>query len=156
MTIRLVVIDKGFDYPDTGTGEGWGEAATDWAEAMSEAMNSIVSNQDIPLSEAVVVNGSSGIVNGMNFSASAVQRIEVTGVINRVYTALSTKAEEAEAFTVQGAYNGVDFLISLQASGDDTGVALDVTSLGQFEYVAEDKTDTESITIKFKGTAIAF
>lgn len=156
MSIRLVVVDKGFDYPETGNGEGWGEEATGWAEAVTETISSLVSNQDIPLSEALLINNSSGIINGMSFSASSTQRIEVTGVISRKYTAISGTPEESEAFTTQGAYNGTDFLISIASSGDDTGVTMDVTSLGQFNYVAEDKTDTESITIKFKGTAITF
>jgi len=156
MTIRLVVVDEGFDYPTTGTGEGWGEEATGWAEKVTETINSLVSNQDIPLSEAVLVNGSSGIINGMSFSASETQRIEVTGVISRVYTAISLKPEESEAFSTQGTYNGSDFLISIQSTGDDTGILQTVDSAGQFSYTAENKADTESITIKFKGTAITF
>ncbi len=156
MTIRLVVVDEGFDYPQTGTGEGWGEEATGWAEKVTETINSLVSNQDIPLTEAVLVNDSSGIVNGMSFSPSATQRIEVTGVISRVYTVVSGKAEESESFRIEGTYNGVDFLIGNQSVGDDTGVELTVDSTGQFSYTAENKADTESITIKFKGTAITF
>jgi len=156
MSIRLVIVDQAFDYPETGNGEGWGEEATGWAEAVTDTINSVISNQDIPLTEAVLVNGSSGIVNGMSFSATNTQRIEVTGVISRVYTGISGKPEEAEAFSVQGTYNGSDFLISITSAGDDTGITLDVDTAGQFNYVAENKTDTQSITIKFKGTAITF
>ncbi|NRA93988.1 MAG: hypothetical protein HRU26_15145 [Psychroserpens sp.] len=156
MSIRLVLVDEGFDYPQTGNGEGWGEEATGWAEKVTEVINSVISNQDISLTEAVLINGSSGIVNGMAFSPTNTQRIEVKGVINRVYTAISAKPEEAEEITIKGSYNGSDFLIGVTSIGDDTGVTLDVDTAGQFNYVANNKVDTESITIKFKGTAITF
>lgn len=156
MAIRLVIVDQGFDYPETGNGEGWGEEATGWAEAVTETINSIVSNSDIPLSGAILVNGTSGIVNGMSYSASAIQRIITEGVITRKYTQQSGLPEESESFTSQGVYNGSDFIISNILVGDDTGISLDIDSAGQYTYEAEAKDDTETITIKFKGAAITF
>jgi len=151
MSKTLQIGSDIFEYPDQGTGN-WGEEATAWAEAVTKALESVQGPQDILLTEANLVNGGSGNISGLNFNTSLVQQIDVEGLITRTYT--NATPTEAEAFRVLGAYNGSEFRISVEYSGLDSGVVIDVDNAGQFTYVASSKANTDVLSIKFKAKAI--
>jgi hypothetical protein len=156
MTKKLQVADESFDYPENGD-INWGEEATGWAEKVTDVLSDIIGPDDILTTEAPLVNGqlTPANINGLKFDVGRVQQIEVTGLITRTYTAPSGKPTEAESFRAEGVFDGVDFVISVDYSGNlDTGVVLDVNATGQFTYTSEDKADTDTLSIKFKGTAI--
>lgn len=154
MTKKLQVGDEFFDYPITGD-INYGEDASDWADAVTEALKTVQNPGDIPVTEAALVGTSDGTVTtgtipGLSFDTAFVQRIFVEGLITREFVAAQTKVE---SFAVQGAYNGSDFNISVNYDGDDTDVTLDVTA-GQFTFESVDDPNTTSITIKFKAKTI--
>lgn len=157
MTKKLQVSDEVFEYPEQGD-LNWAEGATGWAEKITEVVSNVVGPDDILLREAPLVNGqlTPANINGLTFDASRVQQTIVEGLLIREYTVGSGKPLEAESFRAEGVYTGTDFIISVSYDGnEDVGVILDVDATGQFTYTSEDKTDTDTLTIKFRGQAIS-
>lgn len=151
MPKTLQIGNQTFEYPIQGDGN-WGEEATAWAEAVTEALATVQGPEDILITEATLINNSNGDVSGLAFDTAVVQQINVQGLIVRTYT--DATPTESEAFAVIGSYNGINFNISVEYIGNNTGVSLDISSLGQFTYSAANKINTDSIVIKFKGNAI--
>jgi hypothetical protein len=151
-TKKLQVGDDTFDYPITGT-NNYGEEASSWAEAVSEALTEVKGPGDISTTETLLVNGTTGFVSGLQFDTAFVQRIVVEGIITREYTVASGKSREVEEFEVKGAYNGTEFNISLDYTGDDTEVDLFMVG-GQFKYTSADVLDTLELKIKFKAKVL--
>lgn len=152
MTKPLQIGTEIYDYPLQGDGAGWGEEATDWAEAVTDALETIQGPEDILLSEAILANGGSGNVNGLNFNVGVVKQVFIELVVTRTYS--DATPTEREAFLGMGVYNGSTFKISMEASGDDSGVEFDVSNVGQGTYTASSKANTNSLTVKFKAKAI--
>jgi hypothetical protein len=150
---KLQVGDEDFIYPIQGSDE-WGEeaGANGWAGKVTEVLASLFGPHDILPTESPLINGGSGNINGLKFDTAAVKQVTVAAVVKRVYA--DATPTEAESIVIQGAYNGSDFIISAAYSGDDTGVEVDVDSTGQFTYTAEDKLNTDSLTIKFSAKAL--
>jgi len=151
MSKTLQIGNQTFEYPVQGD-SNWGEEATAWAEAVTEALATVQGPEDILTTEALLTNGGSGNVSGLVFDTSVVQQVIVEGLIVREY--LDATPTEAEAFVSNGSYNGTTFYISVESVGNDTGVTLDINNSGQFTYTAENRANTSNIIIKFKGKAI--
>ena len=156
MTKKLQVADESFEYPENGD-INWGEDATGLIEKVVEVLADIIGPDDILLAEAALTNGqlTAAPISGLKFDVGRVQQVVVEGLITRTYTIPSGKPTEAESFTAEGVFDGAVFTISTEYAGNlDTGVIIDVDNTGQFTYTAEDKTDTDTFSIKFKGSAI--
>lgn len=151
MPKTLQIGNQTFEYPVQGNGN-WGEEATAWAEAVTEALETVQGPEDILITEAILNNGSNGDVSGLLFDSSVVQQINVEGLITRTFT--DSTPTQADAFIAIGSYNGSTFSISAEYVGNDAGVTLNITNVGQFTYIAENKANTDTITIRFKGKAI--
>jgi hypothetical protein len=155
---KLQVGNDIFDYPVTGS-SNYGEEATGWADAITEAVKEIKGPGDISTTETILsgtdnLDGTStGFVSGLQFDTSFVQRISVTGIITREYTVASGKSREVESFVIEGAYNGVEFNITEEMAGDDTEVTL-FTVGGQFKFTSVNVADTQELKIKFQGKAL--
>ncbi len=148
---KLQVGNDIFDYPITGS-SNYGEEATGWADAITEAAKEIKGPGDISVSEDILI-GLSGSISGLQFDTSFVQRISVTGIITREYTIASGKSREVESFVIEGAYNGVEFNITQEFAGDDTEVEFSVVG-GQFFFNTITVDDTQELKIKFQGKAV--
>lgn len=153
MSKILQIGNETFEYPETGDAN-WSEEATGWAEAVTDVLATVQGPQDILKTEAALVNGSSGNIAGLVFDTGAIQQVIVKGYIKRVYTVVSGKPTEVESVVIEGAYNGSDFIIAPEYVGDDVGVSIDALSTGQFTYEAEDKADTDTLTLVFEAKAI--
>jgi hypothetical protein len=161
MTKKLQVGDELFDYPVTGD-SNFGEDATAWAEAVSDTLTEVRGPGDIPVSEVQLL-GLSGNISGLSFDTSFVQRILIEGIIIRTTIVPNPEPPPAdptitirdvESFKVEGAHNGSDFNISVDYSGDDTQVTIDVVG-GQFTFsTPENDSLTTTIIIKFKAKTI--
>lgn len=148
---KLQIGNDIYDYPITGS-SNYGEEATGWAEAATEAIKEIKGPGDISTTETILV-GLDGFVSGLQFDTSFVQRISVTGIITREFTLASGKSREVESFTIEGAYNGVEFNITQEFSGDDTEVEFYIVG-GQFKFISANVADTQELKIKFVGKAL--
>ena len=149
MTKRIRIGNRSFDYPITGD-INYGEDATGAVVALAEAVAEFFGPGDIRTTDTSLQNGTSSDVTGLSFDVSFVQRIEVTGIITRSFNTLPTITE---AFTINGAYNGTDLIISVQYAGDDTQVEFN-NNLGQITYTSADVPDTSSLSVRFRASTI--
>jgi hypothetical protein len=94
MSITLTVGGVSYEYPTQGE-DNWGEEATNWAEAVTEQLNSIITSGDIALTTANIANGpgpaatdlsSSAPVIGLTFEIATVKGAFVEYSIDRSTT----------------------------------------------------------------------
>ncbi len=149
MSKKLTIGSESFDYPVTGT-PNYGEEATGWAEAVTDAVAEFFGPGDIKTTETLLQNNNTGDVSGLSFDTSFVQRIKVEGIITRKFNSSPT---QTESFVSEGSYNGTEFNITVEFSGEDTEVELFMLG-GQFRYTSADIADTSELTIKYKATTI--
>lgn len=154
MTKLLQVGNNIFEYPQQGTGEGHGEEATAWAEAVTAALADVQGPNDILLTTANLANNVSVAQNipGLSFNTGQVQHVNVEFLITRTYDLGSSVV--VESGNIRGNFNGSDFRISVETTGDDTGVLFDVTPSGQFTYTSSELANHVSSTVSFKAQTI--
>lgn len=134
MTKRLQIGKEVFDYPQQGTGAGYGEDATAWAEAVTGVLAEFSGPNDILLTQANLTNNSSGNITGLVFDTGRVQHVNVEFLIKRTDLDNKVKLESGE---ILGNYDGTDFVISINAVGD-SGISIEVDNSGQFTYTSND------------------
>lgn len=160
MSKNLTIRDEVFPYPEEGE-NNYGEAATDWAESVTDVLSDVTGAGDIGTTEVSPLNGTSdgtyttGTITNFKYDTNFVQSIEASGFITRTYDDDSFIVEN---FTMNGVVNGtaVDFTVSF--SGTDTNFDFTETA-GQFgfSYLDDDGAigkDTASVSIKFKSNVI--
>lgn len=151
MSKKLTVGGEVFEYPTTGD-YNWGEESTEWAEAVTEIINTLSGPEDISVTEATLSNNSSGVVSGLSFNAGLVQQISVQLVCTRTFT--DATPTRTEAFILNGSFNGSVFSISSESCGDECDIVFDIDNTGQITYAAANVANTDTIIVKFKGSAI--
>ena len=156
MSRNLIIDNITYIYPDTGEDPGWGESASDWAEAVTDVVNSLLSPGDILETTFNVANNISSPTNitGLAFNTGVVRSAIITYSIYRISTLTpSGKAETGQLNIVYDNSAGVGnkFLLSQEAVGN-AGVTFNITDAGQFTYIS---TDIDSAgysgTLKFSG-----
>ena len=154
MSVKLIVGNEEFDYPETGD-INFGEEATGWAKAMTGIASEVRNQGDIPSTEITLTGtASGGFVTGnvpnLEFNTAFVQSIEVKGFVRRQYTPASGKADEVEYIKIEGVYNGSELLIDTKFIGDDTRITFGTTG-GQitFSYELDTPDDTLQVIIKY-------
>lgn len=153
MAKNLQIGSTIYEYPEPGEGAGWSEGATSWAEGVTDALASVQGPNDILLTTATLVNNQATPDNviGLDFDTGQVQAINIEFLLIRSYT--DATPTETESGSIIGNYSGSDFFISADSLGD-VGVDFSVTSVGQVQYVSEDRANTDNLTIKFKARTI--
>jgi hypothetical protein len=153
MTKLLQVGNDIFEYPQQGTGEGHGEDATAWAEAVTATLSSIRGPNDILLTTANLANGATDeTIPGLSFNTGQVQHVNIEFLIQRI--ADSGNQVLVESGKIYGNYDGSDFTISIESTGVDTGITIDVDNSGQFIYSSTALLDHQSSIISFKANTI--
>lgn len=154
MSKILQVGNDVFEYPQQGTGAGHGEEATAWAEAVTETLANVRGPNDILLTTANLANAVAipAIIPGLTFNTGQVQHINVEFLIKREYELGSLVL--VESGKIYGSFDGSDFKISVESTGDDTGIELDITAGGQFTYTSSDLNNHVSSIISFKASTI--
>ena len=129
-----------------------GNSATDWAEAVTDVLGTIYGPNDISLSTYSLLNNVTSPANivGLKFSTTTVLSAKVEYTIKRVLSG-STITEYG---IILGTFNGTTFNI-VQESVGDTGISIDVTNAGQFQYTSSNLPTQTSCIIKFKASTIA-
>lgn len=134
----------------------WGENTTALLEAIATTLLNIVGPQDIPIQETILANNVTvpAPINGLKFNTGIVQKGTIEGVIVRIFTEASLKVPTQDSFVVECATYEGTMEYSPRYQGTDAKVTLIGNNNGQFTYTSEDVLDTESIFIKFQGSAI--
>lgn len=155
MSIEVEIDNTIYKIPVYGENK-WGEETTALLEAMANALASIVGPQDILIREAVLANGqlTPAPIAGLRYDTSVVQSSSTNGVIVRIFpSALMIEPKQDTFFIESTSFEG-KMEYSIRYTGSDAGVTIIGQDNGQFLYVSTDVTNTESIFIKFRGSAI--
>lgn len=142
MSRTLVVNNTSFDYPEAGEDPGWGEAATGWAEAVTEVLGTLVAPGDILQTTSSLANNVSSLTNvsGLLFDPAIVRAVNVTYNIYRISdTNPSGNIENGVIYLNydNNASAGNKWLLSQQINGN-SGVTFNITDLGQVQYKSTD------------------
>lgn len=151
MSKELQVGNQTFEYPESGDNPGWGEAATDWAEAVTDNLATISGPNDIPTTTVAIADNQSTAQNiiGLLFSSSAVKSFEVTFVVNRTdgSTAVSQTGK------MFGVYNGSSWDMEVEGL-NDAGMDYEISATGQVKYYSSSIGGTYVGSIKFSAKTI--
>lgn len=152
----LIVNNTTFNYPDPGQEPGWGEDATAWAEAVTEALNFLIAPGDIINSTAGIQNNVAlpADVSGCVFDGSVTRAANVTYQIVRMSDDLVTPIVEEGNLILNYNPSGV-WTLTQQYSGDEVGVLFSITNGGQVQYTSNTITGANySGTIKFSARTL--
>jgi opacity protein-like surface antigen len=149
MTKKLQIGNDIFDYPVQGDGN-WGEEATAWAEAVTEALQNVQGPNDILITSAVLDNDQStpAAIAGLQFNTTDVLSVRIEYFIKREGT--STETEQG---FVDANFDGVNWK-SNQESVGDVGVIFTFDASGQVFYISSDFPGHTSSTIRFRARTI--
>lgn len=153
MAVTLVVNNIPFDYPEQGEQAPWGEAATGWAQEVTNVLSSLNGPYDILETSATILNNQSSYasVTGFFFDAANVRSFEVTGSIYR--TNGTVAQDKIENFKISGLNLGSSWSFTHEGFGD-AGVIFDMDPTGQMKYTSDNLAGQTSGLIKFKGFAV--
>ncbi len=134
----------------------WGENTTALLEAIAETLLNVVGPQDIPIQETILSNNVTvpAPINGLKFNTGVVQKGTIEGVIVRIFTDASLKVPTQDSFVLECCSFEGKMEYTPRYQGTDAKVTIYGQDNGQFQYTSEDVADTESMFIKFTGTAI--
>ena len=118
MSKPLTIGSETFDFPLQGENAGWGEQVTDWATAVTDALSTVQGPADILLTSANIINNQSTFVNinGFSFSTATVDAFTAQYYVLR--TTVSPAVKKVESGTIQGNYDGSNWQISIQNTGN--------------------------------------
>lgn len=157
MPKNLTIRDEVYPYPVNGD-SNYGEAATGWAEDVTDVLSDITGPGDIPTTEIVLVGTSdgthtTGTITNFVYDTNFVQNIEATGFIKRTYS--DAKPDKIESFVIVGNFDSSEINFSVEFTGDDTDFDFTVSG-GQFgfKYLDDPDGNDNQVTVKFKSTVI--
>lgn len=153
MSKQLQIGSTIYDYPEQGDKAGWGEEATAWAEGVTNALANVQGSNDILITSATLANNQSSAANipGLIFNVAQVEAVEIDYFIKRIFDSGATTVTETGK--ILGTYDGSDFFISTETTGD-SGVVISVLASGQFQYTSTDLTNHTSSVIRFRARTI--
>jgi len=158
MAKTLQVGSQTFSYPENGENPstGYGEEATAWAEAISNTVNTLQGPNDITVSSFSLTNNQTtpADITGLTFNVSTggILSVKVDYIIQRIYD--SGASVVVESGLIIGNFDGSNFRMSEESTGDDAGITISVTSTGQFQYISSNLANSTSNVIKFKASTI--
>lgn len=153
MAKQLQIGSTIFNYPEQGDNPGWGEDATAWAEAVTDALENVQGVNDILVTSATLANNQSSAANipGLSFNVGQVESVEVDYFIKRIFD--SGASTVAETGKVLGHFDGSDFIISSETTGE-TGTVISALASGQFQYTTSNLANHTSSIIRFRAKTI--
>jgi hypothetical protein len=134
----LTVGNEEFEFPISGENAGYGSEITDWAEAVTTALetvqkpNDIPTTAEIPLNADILINTPEAIP-GFSFSTAEVIAIESKYLFRREWTVGVTNYIKMEVGFIEGYFDGFEWGISIRTTGD-AGVLITINSAGQMRY----------------------
>lgn len=153
MAKNLQIRNEIFPYPEPGDNPGWGENATAWATAVTDALSTIQGPNDILITSAIINNNQSSptAISGLVFNTAQVRSVNIQFFITRVYDSGSSVLTDSGV--ILGDYDGSTFVVSPEHTRD-AGVIFDVTNGGQLTYTSSNLANHVSSTIRFKASTI--
>lgn len=134
----LTVGNEEFEFPLSGENAGYGSEVTDWAEAVTTALETVQKPNDIPTTSEIDLNAEIALntpapVPGFSFSTAEVIAIESKYVFKRQYTLGGVDYVKMEVGFIEGYFDLVEWGISIRTTGN-IGVLVTIDSSGQVLY----------------------
>jgi hypothetical protein len=135
----LTVGSEEFEFPISGENPGYGSEVTDWAEAVTTALETVQKPNDIPTTSEILLNpdillNTPAAISGFSFSIAEVIAIEAKYLFKRAYTTIPDgNVVKMEVGFIEGFFDGVNWGISIRTTGD-AGVLITINSSGQMLY----------------------
>lgn len=142
MAIDLTVLNVPYSYPTDGQSPGWGEGATDWAVAVTEALNDLIAPTDITQTTFVIANNQTSFtdINGLNFNTGLVRSATINYSCYRIST--SNPSGHAESGILDIVYDNSaaspKWLISGSGITGNSGITFNILDSGQLQYKSTD------------------
>lgn len=165
----LTVGNEEFEFPLTGENAGYGSEITDWAEAVTIALetvqkpNDLPTTSEIPLDATVTPLTPPTAIPGFSFPTAEVVAIEGKYLFKREYiivnpiTSLPENVIVMEVGFIEGYFNGTEWGISVRTTGN-AGVSITISPSGQMLYqVTEDfpvGSTSKALTIIYEAKVI--
>lgn len=136
----LTVGNEEFEFPLEGENAGYGSEITDWAEAVTIALETVQKPNDIPTTAEIPLNADIALnvpapIPGFSFPTAEVIAVEGKYLFKRSYTTISGDVVNMEVGFIEGYFNGIEWGISIRTTGD-IGVLVTINSAGQMLYQA--------------------
>jgi len=136
----LQVGNQYFNYPDPGTEAGWGEDATGWAEAVTNALTALIAPGDILPTSLVIQDGQSTAadVTGLFFNSNTIRAANIDYAVYRVSSSTNPGVAESGRLMIDlndTAPTGSKWSL-IQIKNGDAGVTFSVTDGGQIQYTS--------------------
>lgn len=159
MSLPLVVNGITFLFPQNRDSPSWGNEVTDWATAVTAALNNVAGAGDIVQTAAVINNGQSSPINvtGLSFDAGTVRGAIVEYTVYRNTTG-SGATERVEVGTLYLAYKTVaaTWELTQQYGSGPSGVTFSINSSGQVVYTSDTQTGSSHTgTVHFRARAFS-
>lgn len=133
---ELKVNNTIYNYPDPGTEPGWGNDATEWAKAITEAVDSLAGAGSIVETQSIIANNISVAtpVAGLQFN-SALTKSAI--VFYRIFRDTDITTPVTEQGELQITLDNTTWKLSRTITvGDSAGVLMDIDSVGQVNYTS--------------------
>lgn len=151
----LTVLGTPYVYPEQGTNPTWGDDASEWAEAVTDALGLVIGPNDIAVATVSIEDNQTSLV--------AVPQLLIPPLAGRrfrvTYTSARTDGVDgniniAEAGTITGQVVDGDWLISYVKDVGDAGLEFDITSSGQVQYKSSSVGGDYTGSITYKAEVI--
>lgn len=130
----LIVNGTAYNYPDPGTEPGWGEDATGWAKAVTNALQSLAAAGTIFETQSSIANNITTFtqIPGLQFnSALTLSALVFYRIFRDTDSATPVNEEGILSIIVD---NGTWKMSREIVVGETTGVTLDVNGAGEIVY----------------------
>lgn len=139
MPIPLTIKGTTYQYSVPGEDPNWGQENTDWAQAVTTVLNTLVSDNDILETTATISNNIivPTNVSQLQFDPGSVRAANIDYAIYR--TSNDNPSGFSETGTIYLIYDDIPSTWQLsQRSAGESGVDFSILSTGQVQYISSD------------------
>lgn len=139
MSKVLIVENIPFNYPNPGEDPGWGQGATGWAEAVTNALANLSGPGDITQTSFSIANNQVAPqdIDGLVFDGGTVRSAVITYSIYRISdTSPDGNAETGQIVLLYD--NNLGWSLAQGQIVGFAGVYFSITNVGQFQYTSTD------------------
>lgn len=133
MPKKLIIGNEVFDFPLQGENSDYGESITDWATAVTEALETVQQPNDILTTSAAINNNQLTFTNIPSFTFDTTEVIAIEAEYIVIRSTQSPQVQVTESGKLEGNFNGVDWVISQSYDGE-AEIEFNITSSGQVQY----------------------
>lgn len=154
MAIQLIIDGQTYNYPANKDDPGWGEDATAWAQAVTDALASILSPGDILLQSFNLLDDVSVASDITNFFFDPLS--VRTAIAEYSIYRVAGLTERVEGGTLIFTYSSLagTWVITEYGGDGPGGITFSITNSGQVQYVSDAMGVGHTGVLKFRARAL--